>query len=233
MVKLEPGAVPSVASQRAASAMIGTRGGSTPALTSPPARARNLGALAAAAIALAVATGWPARAEDSGFWDVIRSMSRGYDNFAPSPDWGERRAARRAARQARRAAPAKTQVVRLPEQPPVLKAADPLQRPNPLATLLRDPTLRKGDIVMFPDGPRVFTGDHGTRHAMADFVSASRSKTMAKSTRKILASLPVGENSAWSADTAGATGRLAQSAPDTAADVEATGAVTGKSRSRR
>jgi hypothetical protein len=214
--------------------MIGTRGGSTPALTPRLAHARNLGALAAAAIALAAATGWPARAEDSGFWDVIRSMSRGYDNFAPSPDWGERRAARRAARQARRAAPTNTQVVRLPEQPaPVLKAADPAQRPNPLATLLRDPTLRKGDIVMFPDGPRVFTGDHGTRHAMADFVSASRSTTVAKSTRKILASLPVGENNAWSADTAGAGGRLAQGAPGIAADVEATGAVTGKSRSRR
>ena len=135
---------------------------------------------------------------------------------------------------ARRAAPTNTQVVRLPEQPaPVLKAADPAQRPNPLATLLRDPTLRKGDIVMFPDGPRVFTGDHGTHHAMADFVSASRSTTVAKSTRKILASLPVGENNAWSADTAGAGGRLAQGAPGIAADVEATGAVTGKSRSRR
>jgi hypothetical protein len=214
--------------------MIRTGGRSTPAATRRSARAIHLSALAAAAITFGAVTGWPARAEDSGFWDVIRSMSRGYDNFAPSPDWGERRAARRAARQARRTAPTKTQVVRLPEQPaPVLKAADPLQRPNPLATLLRDPTLRKGDIVMFPDGPRVFTGDHGTRHAMADFVSASRSKTMAKSTRKILASLPVGENNAWSADTAGATGRLAHSAPDTAADVEATGAVTGKSRSRR
>jgi len=214
--------------------MITTSSGSTPAATPPLARARNLAALAAAAIALAAATGWPARAEDSGFWDVIRSMSRGYDNFAPSPDWGERRAARRAARQARRPAPARTQVVRLPEQPAsVLKAADPLQRPNPLATLLRDPTLRKGDIVMFPDGPRVFAGDHGTRHAMADFVSASRSKTVAKSTRKVLASLPVGENSAWNADAAGAGGRLAQSAPDVAADVEATGAVSGKSRSRR
>jgi hypothetical protein len=212
--------------------MIRTSSDSTSATTRRSARAIHLSALAGAAITVGAVIGWPARAEDSGFWDVIRSMSRNYDSYAPSPYWDERRAARRAARQARRAAPAKTQVVRLSEQPaPVLKAADPTQRPNPLATLLRDPTLRKGDIVMFPDGPRVFTGDHGTRHAMADFVSASRSTTVAKSTRKVLASLPVGENSAWSANTAGAAGRLAQGAADI--DVEATGAVGGKGRSRR
>jgi hypothetical protein len=210
--------------------MIRTSSEPTLATTRRSARAIHLSALAGAAITVGAVIGWPGRAEDSGFWDVIRSMSRSYDSFAPSPYWGELRAARRAARQARRAAPAKTQLVRLPEQPaPVLKAADPTQRPNPLATLLRDPTLRKGDIVMFPDGPRVFRGEPGTRHAAADFVAAPKAKDLAKSTRKILAGLPVGENSAWSSDAITAKGRLAQGA----ADVETTGAVSAKSRPRR
>jgi hypothetical protein len=165
-------------------------------------------------------------------------MSRGgYESFAPAPpDWSPRPSLRRAAPRIQRAARPKPppkpqpQVARLPEKPaPVLEPPDPEQRPNPLATLLSDPTLRKGDIVMFPDGPRVFRGEQGKRHAAADFVELSKSKDMPKSTRKVLAGLPVGENSAWSSTAAAATGRLAQGG----GDVETTGSVPGKSRSRR
>jgi hypothetical protein len=40
---------------------------------------------------------------------------------------------------------------------------------NPVPDLLTDSTLRRGDIVMFPEGPRVFNGQ-GSKHALTDFV---------------------------------------------------------------
>jgi hypothetical protein len=55
---------------------------------------------------------------------------------------------------------------------------------NPLPLLLRDDTLRPGDIVMFPDGPRVFSGSSGGKHTIHDFVAAAR-----KLSRSALASL--------------------------------------------
>jgi hypothetical protein len=183
--------------------------------------------LAAIAASLGAAVAWPARAEDSGFWDVIRSMSRGGQSFAPAPSWFPQPRFRRAA--PKRAARPAPEVARLPEKPPAdLTPPDPAKRPNPLATLLNDPTLRNGDIVMFPDGPRVFRGAPGTRHAMAAFVQVSRAKDMAASTRKTVAALPVGENNAWSSAAATAKGQIAQGA----ADVETTGSVT-RGRARR
>jgi hypothetical protein len=142
---------------------------------------------------------------------------------------------RRAAPRIRQAARPKPQLApqlaRLPEfeAAPKMpaKPPDPSKRENPLVTLLSDPTLRKGDIVMFPDGPRVFRGSPGARHAMADFVDVSRAKDMPKSTRKALAALPVGANNAWSSETT-PRGQLAQNARD----VETTGSI-GNKRSRR
>lgn len=181
--------------------------------------------IAIVAVGLGVA-GWPAHAEDSGFWETVRT--RANQNFAPAPSWFPQPAFRSVAPTIRRAGRPKPQIVRLPEQPVMpSKPADPSKRENPLVTLLSDPTLRKGDIVMFPDGPRVFRGTSGTRHAMADFVDVSRAKDISKSTRKALAALPVGENNAWISG-AGARGQLAQNA----LDVETTGSLS-KRRSRR
>lgn len=184
--------------------------------------------LAVIAVSLTAVAAWPARAEDSGFWDVIRSMSRGGQSLAPAPSWFPQPSFRRAApKRAVRPAP---QVVRVPEKPAVdLTPSDPEKRPNPLATLLTDRTLRNGDMVMFPDGPRVFRGRPGTRHAATDFVQPSRAKDMAASTRKTLAALPVGENSAWSSTATAAKGQIAQGG----ADVETTGSLPGGERGRR
>jgi hypothetical protein len=184
------------------------------------------------------AAGWPAHAEDSGFWDTVRSMSRETSvsretqSIAPAPSWFPRQDFRRAAPRQRAARPdpqVRREIARLPEPPTISKPVDPNKRANPLVALLSDPTLRRGDIVMFPDGPRVFKGDPGTRHVMADFVGVNRDRETAPSTRKALASLPVGENNAWSSDAVTAKGRLAQGV----ADVETTGSLTAKGRSRR
>jgi hypothetical protein len=48
-------------------------------------------------------------------------------------------------------------------------AVRPARRGNPLVDLLSDPTLRPGDIAMFADGPRVFTGPPHGRRELSDF----------------------------------------------------------------
>ena len=52
-------------------------------------------------------------------------------------------------------------------------ALRPRRRGNPLVDLLSDPTLRPGDIAMFSDGPRVFTGAPYGRRELADFAPAA------------------------------------------------------------
>ena len=97
---------------------------------------------------------------------------------------------------------------------------------NPHLALMTDPTLRPGDIVMFPDGPRVFEGQAGKRHAMSDFVPFAKAKGLTKTDRKYLTALRTGVNDAWveaAADT-----KVAQ----TARDVETTGSVSRKRKGR-
>ena len=51
-----------------------------------------------------------------------------------------------------------------------IKPKAPGEVTNPVPELLADSTLRRGDIVMFPEGPKVFNGQPGTQHALTDFV---------------------------------------------------------------
>ena len=57
------------------------------------------------------------------------------------------------------------------------------------AALLKDETLRPGDIVVLHSGAKVFTGDPDKRHALRDFESVQSSRMVSKSTRKVLAGL--------------------------------------------
>ena len=98
---------------------------------------------------------------------------------------------------------------------------------NPLPTLLRDETLRPGDMVMFPDGVRVFRGKPGSRHQLVDFVKLSATKRLAASDRKLLARIVVGQNSAWSFDT-GQPGRVA----DKTREIGETGSTRRSGRRR-
>jgi hypothetical protein len=97
---------------------------------------------------------------------------------------------------------------------------------NPVPELLADRTLRRGDMVMFPDGLRVFAGRPGAQHSMADFVPAARSLDGAHpSTRRLIANIRPGWNGAW-AEKKTASGALAAKS----LDVDATGAVSGARR---
>jgi hypothetical protein len=93
---------------------------------------------------------------------------------------------------------------------------------NPHLALMTDPTLQAGDIVIFPDGPRVFQGAPGDRHAMSDFVPFAKAKGLAKADRKYLMALRTGVNEAWVE--ASGEAKMARNARD----VETTGSVSRK-----
>lgn len=69
------------------------------------------------------------------------------------------------------------------------------------AALLKDETLRPGDIVVLNSGARVFTGDPDKRHAIRDFEPVQSSRYVSNGTRKVLAGLftPVGATPAQAA----------------------------------
>lgn len=100
---------------------------------------------------------------------------------------------------------------------------------NPVPALLTDSTLQPGDMVMFPDGLRVFTGRPGTQHKLTDFVPIRQvGKVVSRSTRKLIADLRPGENPAWSTDGFQSGGKLTANA----GDVEATGSVRQRDHRR-
>jgi hypothetical protein len=75
--------------------------------------------------------------------------------------------------------------------------------------------LRPGDMVMFPDGLRVFTGKPGGPHKLADFKPlAQAGKHLSRATRKLVAHLLPGENVAWNADAVRSGGKLAANTDD-------------------
>jgi hypothetical protein len=83
------------------------------------------------------------------------------------------------------------------------------RRVNPLPLLLTDDTLRAGDIVVFPDGPRVFTGSQASRHSAVDFEKILRSgRKLSKRTRDALAKIKASVNDAWAEVRLGGDGRL-------------------------
>jgi hypothetical protein len=57
-----------------------------------------------------------------------------------------------------------------------------------VSLILQDETLRPGDIVVFPDGPKVFNGGPG-RHKRSDFEDVQRSTAIAKDVRKAVLAL--------------------------------------------
>jgi hypothetical protein len=81
----------------------------------------------------------------------------------------------------------------------VVRKAPPMDRVvNPFPLLLADSTLRPGDIVVFPDGPRMFTGSPGTSHSVREFETfATAGKKIPQSVRETLTKIRAGVNEAW------------------------------------
>jgi hypothetical protein len=164
-----------------------------------------------------------ALAEDSGFWETIRAMQPGFRPVAPARGFTV------VLPPPLQVSP--VQIVRppvealVPASPAVTHAPpDPAKRENPLAALLSDPTLRYGDIAMFPDGPRVFRGEPGSRHSVHDFVTVAAARDMPPASRNKLLAMRPGANEAWSSDLGAGRGKLA----GRIADVAATGSISVK-----
>ena len=50
--------------------------------------------------------------------------------------------------------------------------------PGPLGPFLRDPTLRRGDVVVTTEGLKVFTGQGGGQHAHGDFLALAQAAVL-------------------------------------------------------
>jgi hypothetical protein len=86
---------------------------------------------------------------------------------------------------------------------------------NPVPGLLVDSSLHPGDMVMFPDGLRVFTGKRGGQHTLADFKPLSQAgKALSREVRKSVAHLLPSENPAWSTDGVKSGHKLAANTKD-------------------
>src|SRR3954470_24459567 len=81
---------------------------------------------------------------------------------------------------------------RPPTRPDPLRQAPPqVDGADPVAALMRDPTLRRGDVVVLRDGPKVFKGGRATPHRLSDFEDVTRTKLVGAKTRRQLTAMPV------------------------------------------
>ncbi len=110
----------------------------------------------------------------------------------PDPAYSPQRA--RAARELRRLQEKRTRFARLPAAADVPDAGKPkkvergaiLDTPGALKAVMNDPTLRPGDIVVFPDGPKVFTGATKAPHRVASFENVAESGRVSRQTLALL-----------------------------------------------
>lgn len=172
--------------------------------TNPAPRRRGLTlALAAGCVLISTAAGVQA-ADGDGLGGLFQNLFGGAPaqtaapqaipqaEGAPRQTW--RRASRSRAAEARAALRHRARYVALPKAEPAEKAgalklsvaAERITNPaQARAALLRDPTLRPGDIVILPEGPRVFVGEAGsTKHRMTAFEDVRRSSLVSAQTRR-------------------------------------------------
>ena len=209
-----------------------------------PGRRLALAVASSAAIMLTAAT---VRAQDGGggFFDQLFGVQR--QAVAPSYDrnglfdyayrderrrWRAERARRSYAYRQR----LKTRYAALPKGDAVDRIAgkQPVDQKaiadNPTKAILDDKTLRPGDIVILPGGPKVYTGGSEARRRLSDFEPVKTSRFLDKKTRQQLLAMmtPVGAMPADQARKA-MTVKLKLAQPDEIASVEANAAAEPKS----
>jgi len=182
--------------------------------------AKPCSVLAAALILPLAASAVPAQAQ--GIFGLFRAFSQPAAPAPPPPAFGYQPDAvveppRRKARPRPKPVVVDQSEIKKPIEP-----KPPGEIANPVPTLLADSTLRPGDMVMFPDGLRVFTGKPQSSHRLTDFKPlAQASKHLSRATRKLVAHLLPAENLAWNTDAVRSGGKLASNA-----DVSVTGSVS-------
>jgi hypothetical protein len=163
----------------------------------------------------------PAQAQ--GIFGLFRAFSQPtapappQQSFGYQPDPGFEQPRRKARPRSKPVVVEKLEVKKPMEPKPLGEIA------NPVPALLADSTLRPGDMVMFPDGLRVFTGKPGGSHKLTDFKPlAQAGKHLSRATRKLVAHLLPAENIAWNTDAVRSGGKLAANTDD----VSVTGSVS-------
>ena len=167
-------------------------------------------------IALAISFGIsavPARAQDIfGFFRALSQPPARVPTYQPFEYRRSPAPERRRAKARPKLAPVEQAEPKKPIDP-----RSPGDMDNPVPALLADSTLQPGDMVMFPDGLRVFTGRVGNQHTTADFKPlAQAGKTLSRATRKLVAHLVPSENPAWSMDGVKSGNKLADNSKDVA-----------------
>jgi hypothetical protein len=119
-----------------------------------------------------------------------------------------------------------------PPKPVMPAKAKPAKEATPkeiVASLMSDPTLQPGDIVVFPNGPRVFRGHGGSRHRARDFEDLRASRLVDNATRRtVLAST----RTTYAQSTTVASTKPQPQRPVQGTDVEVTGAIAVKASTR-
>ncbi|KAA2244337.1 hypothetical protein [Salinarimonas soli] len=145
----------------------------------------------------------PAHAQTLGVFEALFSggpvREAALPSVVPDPVFSPERA--RAARAMRRARQQKAHYARLPPSAES-RAVAPTPAPAPapargaildtagaIKAVLADPTLRAGDIVVFPDGPKVFTGETRAPHRLASFEDVGGSRSVSKGSRAAMSAL--------------------------------------------
>jgi hypothetical protein len=161
----------------------------------------------------------PARAQDIfGFFRAFAPPPAPVPAYEPFGYQDRPATERRKARARPKPAPIEQAEIKKPKE-----LRTPGEMDNPVPALLSDSTLQSGDLVMFPDGLRVFTGRAGGQHTMADFKPlAQAGKSLSRATRKLVAHLLPSENPAWSMDGLKGGSKFAANTKDV---VETTGAL--------
>ena len=133
-----------------------------------------------------------------------QQVSPATDQTVASP--GRTYADRRARRTNHTKLHLKTRYAALPKAEPLKVRISDRQSPidmsqGPTAALLRDDTLRPGDIVVMPGGARVFAGEAAKQHKMRDFDRLEQSQLVDRKTRNLLAAMmvPIGAMPAYEA----------------------------------
>ena len=115
-----------------------------------------------------------------------------------------------------------------PVMPKKAKPARAMSEQEVVSSILSDPTLERGDVVVFPDGPRVFKGRDRAPRKLSDFEDLSKSRLVSKSVRQTV----LAKTGPDAATVAIADRTLAQRAPEVQ-DVAAMGSVSSIRGSRR
>ncbi len=149
--------------------------------------------------AFGLLAGSAAHAQEVGFFEALFGRARQPEPVVQQAEPVQSRATRIYSRRHAERPRLRTRYAALPKAEPLKVTITDRQKPLDMsggaaAALMRDPTLRPGDIVILDGGARVFTGSVEKRHTPQDFQPVRSSRLVDARTKRDLAAMvaPVG-----------------------------------------